>query len=345
MKQKKAGIIFGAVVFLLMTTTAVMIADGQQNTHIYAIPETSDIEIGDTTNVQLACNTAQPVSIWCIEWLNFTQGVVDCSSVERGTFFEQSQSGDDTYYWELGTIHNDIGVVGGSLLDCSWETVGTNGAQNNVNKTIMSLTFIGTSCGIASMGIAPDEGETSVVGYEGYNDIPYTFQSENIVVHPAGPTAFTATPNGNNIKLSWVKGLGASRTIIRGSLITYPTSITDGTWGIDTAAESVEHAAGPGTYWYYRAWSLNDTVGLYSLTNAIADADPPAEPPATPAPAPAPVQPATIPQNTGNTGGSYVGGASSGAGTTTTRNSTPGFELLVFIGAIGVAFALLRRKR
>lgn len=80
---------------------------------------------------------------------------------------------------------------------------------------------------------------------------------------PLAPTDLTATKIGTAVdsyNLTWVMGVGANWTIIRGSESRYPTSITDGytvyngtgthvvVTGIDTSS----------TTYYYSAWSGND---------------------------------------------------------------------------------------
>jgi len=77
---------------------------------------------------------------------------------------------------------------------------------------------------------------------------------------PLAPTDFTITQTGaSSINLTWVKGVEANATIIRGSSNGYPTSETDGYLvynGTDIIA-TVEGLDLDTTSYYYSAWSWN----------------------------------------------------------------------------------------
>jgi hypothetical protein len=247
--------------------------------------QSKDIDIGNTTKISIWCDTTQPITIWEIGWVNFTQGVVNCSNRVRGTFFVENQTDGSQYYWHLGTIYNSTGSIGSGISpDCSYETVESGGAKNNINRSFMNMTYVGKSCGIASTTLAILPGETSIIGINGNVNLPYTFHRGNVTVHPARPTTLSATAiNSTKINISWsyspsYKTSGAKNLRINGKIGSYPTSIIDGSWtatNISLAANSgtVSHTdLNPSTHWYYRAWSWNETKHLWSVNSQVTDA-------------------------------------------------------------------------
>jgi ribosomal protein L3 len=242
------------------------------NTNIYVIPGSNDIELGNTSSIRLRCNTRQAISGWGFEYINFTQGIINVSKVKIGSHYT-----DDSYMFKdnstmhgHGTINNATGVIGGSWVNYFWEATADGGWINNTNRTIINLTIKGMSCGRANITIYSSGGQ-----YFAFSGIPvdYTYHLSPLTVHPAKAISFMATAYLTQINLSWVKGPGANRTVIRGKLGSLPTSVTDGTWGVNTTAQRTNHTGLTASqHWYYRAWSWNGTKRLYSLTNAIGDA-------------------------------------------------------------------------
>jgi hypothetical protein len=103
------------------------------------------------------------------------------------------------------------------------------------------------------------------------------------------PTSFTASSTSTAISLVWVKGVGASNTLIRYKTSTYPTDILSGTWIYGGVGNS-HPLSGliPGTNYFISAWGLSG--GVYSdnyTTVMVTTLAPGAEttilaPPATP---------------------------------------------------------------
>jgi hypothetical protein len=254
-----------------------MTAPIQINTTIYIGRLYKDIDIGNATKMSIWCNTTQPITIWEIGWVNFTQGVVECLNRTRGTFFVENQTDGSQYYWHLGTIYNSTGSIGSGVAgDCSYETVESGGAKNNINRSLMNFSYVGKKSGVVSttLGILP--GETSFVGISGYVNLLYTLRSTTVTVHPAKPTSFAATGyNTTQINLTWTRSVSAARTIIRGKLNFYPTSINDATSRLvanTTVQRWNDSGRNPGEHWYYRAWSWNATTNLYSMNNLTTNA-------------------------------------------------------------------------
>jgi len=93
----------------------------------------------------------------------------------------------------------------------------------------------------------------------------------NIVVSILdAPTDFALTliPT-SNVRITWTKNSAADTTLIRRKPDSYPTSITDGTEVYNSTGVSyVDGGVTSGNTYYYRAWSFNATIGLFSSTYA-----------------------------------------------------------------------------
>ena len=81
------------------------------------------------------------------------------------------------------------------------------------------------------------------------------------------PTDLKAYPSGTSVSLSWVKGAGATETMIRIKTGSYPTSETDGQLvGVTTGNTLIHSDLELGTTYYYAAWGKSGD--LYSDTSA-----------------------------------------------------------------------------
>jgi hypothetical protein len=91
---------------------------------------------------------------------------------------------------------------------------------------------------------------------------------------PYLPSSFAATGGENKIVLTWTKGTGAQKTMIRRATTSYPTTPTDGTQVyFDTGTTYNDTTVTPGTTYYYSAWSyatrtVATVLEVYSLTKA-----------------------------------------------------------------------------
>ena len=244
------------------------------NTNIYVIPRSNDVDLGNATSIRLLCNTTQAISGWGFESINFTSGVINVSKVRTGHY---SPSVNDYYIFQdngtmygRGTINNATGVIGGSWINYYWEATSDGGWINNTNRTVINLTVQTKSCGRTNITLFSEGGD-----YFAFSGIPINFiyHQRPLTIHPTKVSSFTATAYGTTqINLSWVKGAGAYKTIVRGKLGSYPINVADGTWGANITAQKVNQTVGSGEHWYYRAWSWNETKKLRSMANAVADA-------------------------------------------------------------------------
>lgn len=91
-----------------------------------------------------------------------------------------------------------------------------------------------------------------------------TFDAANAVNYP---TQVTMIPYATRINVSWIKGTGASNTILRYSTATYPATSGSGTLGYSGTGNSVIITGlTPGTTIYISLWGL--TSGTYSTSYA-----------------------------------------------------------------------------
>jgi len=93
---------------------------------------------------------------------------------------------------------------------------------------------------------------------------------KKFLLKPLVPTSFSASVNGTSIDLSWTKGTGADKTLIRYKVGSYPTSKTDGTQIYFNSGTSYIHESLGGGSYYYRAWSYVTDGGLEQYSDNYA---------------------------------------------------------------------------
>jgi len=83
---------------------------------------------------------------------------------------------------------------------------------------------------------------------------------------PGDPSNLNAfNPSSSAIDLSWIKGSGADKTMIRRGTGGYPSSPTSGTQVyFGTGVATTDSGLSAGTRYYYRAWAYDSNTGMYS---------------------------------------------------------------------------------
>ena len=273
--NKKSIAVATSLLLLAAALAPIAMGGSPLKTNVYVMPRQQNIDVGNTTTVRLMCNTTQAISGWGFEYINFTAGVININKIRTGHY---SPSSDDYYIFQdnstidyKGTINNATGIVGGSWANCYQSADIDGGWINSTNRTVMNITVKGVGCGIANITVYDDNGKYFAVSGIA---VPCTYHTKTIAIHPARPSSFTATTYGSTqINLSWGKVSSATTTVVRGKLGSYPTSTTDGTWGVNTTFQKANQTSlTAGQHWYYRIWSWNDTAKLMSGWTRVNDA-------------------------------------------------------------------------
>ncbi len=108
---------------------------------------------------------------------------------------------------------------------------------------------------------------------------------QNFLTKPDPPSTFTATSDGTQVNLSWTKGEGADRTMIRRKTGDYPVDRTDGSQVyFDTGMSVADTVLSPNTTYYYKSWSEVTGSQQWSdsfaaVTTTTGSGAPPAPPP------------------------------------------------------------------
>ena len=103
----------------------------------------------------------------------------------------------------------------------------------------------------------------------GTNTIPST-NVLTFLTKPGTCGTLTVTPGNTNNSISWTKGTGSTKTLIRYKTTGYPTSTTDGTQiYFDTGTSYVHASLTNGVTYYYSAWSEAEGGGLTQYSTNI----------------------------------------------------------------------------
>ena len=271
-KNMKGLISLIIIALMIIAIYPIVVTADADDTHVYISyydtsgNEITDTEIGNTIYVHIVVNTTQEIDTWQYQWINFTQGKWNCPTVTIDTFFASA------FMSQIGTILNASGQVGnGTFGDATYEMSIT--PVNNTNATTANLTMNLVGVGVANITFAYVSGGESPF-LRGGNDVLYTFHDNNLTIHPQYPQSFSATSYGQSqVNLSWTKGNGADKTLVKGKLGSYPTGPTDGAFTYnDTGTLTTHTSLGAGEHWYYRSWSWNTTESLLSNNYASGDA-------------------------------------------------------------------------
>lgn len=102
------------------------------------------------------------------------------------------------------------------------------------------------------------------------NDRDFNFQIWGFNELPGCPSNFDAyDPTTNSIELSWTKGEGSDKTMIRRSTSGYPSSPTSGDEAyFGTGDSTSDTGLSQETTYYYSAWGYDSTINTYSTDYA-----------------------------------------------------------------------------
>ena len=111
-----------------------------------------------------------------------------------------------------------------------------------------------------------------------------------LTTKPVGPSGLVATPDSSfpyyRVNLTWSRGDGAARTVVRAKVGSYPTDVEDGYLVYEGVSDSCSDSNLEGlTTYYYRAWSVAEDAqaepvfsDVYAQDAATTAESPPAQP-------------------------------------------------------------------
>ncbi|RKY93402.1 MAG: hypothetical protein DRQ06_06785, partial [Candidatus Hydrothermota bacterium] len=92
-----------------------------------------------------------------------------------------------------------------------------------------------------------------------------SYDSAMNYTYPSKPTSISSSATAHTISLSWTKGDGADKTVIRYSTSGYPSSPSDGTLAYNGADTSTTISGlAPETTYYFSFWAYDSESGYYS---------------------------------------------------------------------------------
>lgn len=161
------------------------------------------------------------------------------------------------------SVEETTATVGGNVTSAS-PTINIVGADYGIDPTLYGNTE-STVTGGVSVPYPFSEALTSLLPGTYYYYRPWATNfvgtgygtREGFLTKPEAPTLLTATfINTTAIQLTWVKGTGATYTVVRSNTSTYSTTPTEGSAVCNTTATSFTHSGLSNlTTYYYSAWS------------------------------------------------------------------------------------------
>jgi hypothetical protein len=132
-------------------------------------------------------------------------------------------------------------VDAGGICDFSWSVSGIPSAAS-INTNVIDLS----------------EGTLYHFRVKATNSDGTGYGSDkSFLTYPSAPDGVTSTSYKNAINLTWMKGSGANRTLIRWSTTSYPLNITDGTELYNNTGTNTNHTGLiPATMYFYSMWSF-----------------------------------------------------------------------------------------
>ena len=234
---------------------------------------------------------------------NITNGIEKINAT-GSTGTATGLSGDTTYYFSVYSFNPDSGLWSEcNSTDSAATAIGAgnitgltatryNDVQLNLSWTkdvVDDDTLIvrkvgsypssvsdGTSVYNGSFSIYKDTGLTPATHYyyrawswdgEAFG-IVYSSDSEK--TRPSPPQDFTGDIQSGELVITWTKGTGATRTVIRNDTGSYPSTPTDG-YSVYNNTGTTTTVAGISSIDYYRGWSYTvvDSEGIFSLSTTL----------------------------------------------------------------------------
>lgn len=251
----KIGILLVSLILLLGMSSTNSVADYEtMDPNYVSFDGSSDVTIGDTVFIDILVDINAEVDTASVDNMTYTPGILD---YESNTVFGDLFGGSVVQMTPEGN-----GVIDNVNGYCNPITWGHSVSTNNTIGTLATCEW--TAVGVGTTTLSVTAGGTSLSGI----DPGTTFVDKDINVHPQAPTGLTASVAGpTQVDLTWSKNSGSDYTIIRYDTTAYPTSLSEGTEIYNDTGVSHSHTSlTPGVTYYYTAWGMDSSSGLFSLT-------------------------------------------------------------------------------
>jgi len=277
MNNIKTKIIITLIVSILICSTIVIGHNynknedykRQEETSGHLVPSSSDVTIGDTFYVDFYVYSNNSVTSFTIRQLFFnetTAGLVNVTQNPGGT---PNEDYNCSFYPNWSTALTDDGDLDNSTGNYTYiQSVNMSGVEGN--NTAIRINFSTNYCGLLRVYIPTTiwSGQSGLDIGVGAADL---WTDGYVTIHPEAPENFTAsTYNMSIVNLSFNFTNGATNIVVCGKAGSYPTDYNDNQIYNGTMTTYDHHSLNPGTTYYYRAWSWNDSGGDFSLTNLTA---------------------------------------------------------------------------
>ncbi|MBA7641559.1 hypothetical protein ES703_49244 [subsurface metagenome] len=218
--------------------------------------------------------------------LDATGAAQQISSVDRGyrgvlpTVTVQAVT-DISYHTATGNGNiTSIGTDNCDKRGFVWD-LGTHGDPGDVAPGVSGYAHTGASTGDFGTGAYTygltelSEGELYYVRAYVHNNAGYDYSDteETFLTKPDKPTALQDTDRtSTTIDISWTKGSGAQKTMVRYRTDQYPTSTSDGIQAyFNTGTSTTVESLSSGQVYYFRAWSYATEGGKEQYSDLTSD--------------------------------------------------------------------------
>lgn len=261
MRTRKIKSIITAMTLILVVLLAfipTVLAAGENTIGVY--PASSQVTVGDKFLTNINVTVVWQIDTASILNMTFTPGVLNYSNISCGNLFSATYNPTDLLTWYHPQDGNSWSVVDNASGYAKQITGVDNDAVNNTNKSLALLYWDASQVGI---------GYINLTDYHCYNDTAdYGTLSENttIYVYPDYPSSFSISSGISWDNLTWSRGSGEDKSMIRYSTSTYPTTISEGTLLYNGSLEHNNFSKDIEKDYYYSIWGWNETFGWHSLS-------------------------------------------------------------------------------
>lgn len=215
------------------------------------------VDVGDTFYYNIYLNVVQEIdTVTAVNVTFLPAGIINITGPSSDDLKKGDIFADFTIWADPWDILEKSAISNESGYAKEWLGCGTS--VNNTNKTAFNIEWYAYSAGTATLTVY---GKTAEAGY----NVPTVNNTATVYVYPKQPTSVSVEGYSyQRIDLSWTKGNGAARTVIRYRTDgNYPSSPTDGTNLYNDTGSSTQHTGiTEGQTVHYSIWSYAN--GMFS---------------------------------------------------------------------------------